>query len=145
MWRHLGAQTRDSGADALAGPTATGEPPSSGPAPLPPAWFDTTLEGQDAPDGVIRLHQGLDEFRLAHSDSVQPAGRVISPLLDLWGLAAAVDHAAAVPIERLLKALVARTTTTSGELSACADEVEAILKAFAFRSTPQRTLVAHAR
>ena len=77
--------------------------------------------------GPGRLWQGLDEIRRTHADSVQSAGRVISPLLDLWSLATAVDQTAAAPIESLLKALIVRTTTTSAELSVCANEVEAIL------------------
>jgi len=103
---------RTSAATLSAGPTAAG-------------WIDGEAE-----DALFRLRRGLDEFRVSHSDSVISAGRTITPLLDLWSLATAVDHAAAAPIEALLRVLVVRTTTTATELSACIDNVEAVLTHF---------------
>jgi len=43
-----------------------------------------------------------------------------------------------------LTRLAVRTTTTSTELSACVDEVEAILTRFCLGSTPPREVVANA-
>ena len=70
------------------------------------------------------LERAIAEFRAAHTDSVIAARRVISPLLDVWSLATAVDPLVAEPIQVLLKALVQRQTTSSGELSECLDRVE---------------------
>jgi len=84
---------------------------------------DGTDLGGDRP--LLRLQRAIEQFNASYRDSVISAGRMISPLLDLWSLAVAVDRAAAAPIEALLKVLVLRTTTTSAELSACTDAVRA--------------------
>jgi hypothetical protein len=57
------------------------------------------------------------EYRWAHLAGPYPSGDEITPLLDLWALATAVDGAVARPIERLLTLLVHRTLVTSLELA----------------------------
>ena len=137
MWRRVEAQIHDTHGGEGSGrrTTGTGEPQPLSLSPFCPALFDIGSDDRDPADELTRLRHGLDEFRAAHSDTVQSTQRLISPLLDLWSLAAAIDHTAAVPIESLLKALVVRTSTTSAELWACADEVEAIVKGFWLPST----------
>jgi hypothetical protein len=66
-------------------------------------------------------------LRGSGADGVLSPARTVDPLLEVWSLAAAVDAAAARPIERLLSTLVARSVTTLGELSACLDQVEETL------------------
>jgi len=72
-------------------------------------------------------------LRASRTDGVLSASRTIDPLLELWSLAVAVDRAAARPIERLLSTLVARSVTTSDELCACVDQVEAALTRLSHR------------
>ena len=76
---------------------------------------------------MVCLRAALAAFRAAHTDSVLSAGRQTSPLLDLWALADAVDHRAAVPIEALLTTLGPRSVTTARELLASIDEVDGVL------------------
>jgi hypothetical protein len=136
MWEHAGTPHRDTfGDNALLERTGSGGAPRASSASL----FRPAVPCPDDRGGteeLTRLHQGLDVFRHANSDSVQSAQRVLSPLLDLWSLAAAVDHATAAPIETLLSALVVRTTTTSVELLACVDAVEATLTRFSVSGVP---------
>ena len=85
-------------------------------------------------DQSIRLlEQKVDDF-LASRDPVISASRVIDPLLEIWGLAVAVDASVAVPVERLLTALVGRELTTLDELTAAMDEVRAAVAAQALPS-----------
>ena len=148
MWRHAAEPMLDThGGEASGGATrGSGEhsPPSSG-VPRCTATVVTGPPNHVPAGGPGRLRQGLDEFRRTHADSVQSAGRVISPLLDLWSLATAVDQTAAAPIESLLKALIVRTTTTSAELSACANEVEAILNGLLVPPDPSSQAVTGAK
>ena len=106
--------------------------PDCPPARRPAVSFEPSdvagADGGDVEARLVGLRRGLADFRVSHTDSVQSAARAINPLLDLWALAAAVDRSLAVPIEALLTALVARTSTTSAELRACADEVETSLR-----------------
>jgi len=67
----------------------------------------------------------------SHAAGVYSASRMINPLLDVWGLAAAVDQAVARPIERLLTALVVRSVVTSAELRTAIDEVETVISRLA--------------
>ncbi len=74
-------------------------------------------------DQSIRLlDQRIDDF-LSSRDPVVSASRVIDPLLEIWGLASEVDASVAVPVERLLTALVGRELTTLDELTRAMDEV----------------------
>jgi hypothetical protein len=143
MWRHAAAQTRDTvGEEAISEATDRGEAhPGSDASKLRSA---APIACDDTADRQACLQQSLDEFRSAHTDSVQSATRVISPLLDLWSLAAAVDRRAAAPIERLLTALVVRTATTGTELLACIDEIDAVLTRFSVGMTPQRDVTPQA-
>jgi len=69
--------------------------------------------------------RGLMEYRWDHLAGPYAAADQITPLLDLWALASAVDHAAARPIEHLLTSLVRRTLVTSDELARGLEEVRA--------------------
>jgi hypothetical protein len=82
---------------------------------------------------VARLREGLVTVLASGNDGVLSAARTIDPLLELWGLAIAVDRETARPIERLLSTIVARSVTSSGELSACVDEVKASLTGLSHR------------
>lgn len=76
-------------------------------------------------DQSIRLlEQRIDDF-LASLDQVISASRVLDPLLEVWGLATEIDPSVAVPVERLLTALVGRELTTREELAGALDEVRA--------------------
>jgi hypothetical protein len=80
-------------------------------------------------DQIIRLlDQRIDDF-LSSRDPVISASRVIDPLLEIWGLASEVDPSVAVPVERLLTALVGRELTTLDELTGAMDEVRAAVAA----------------
>jgi hypothetical protein len=80
-------------------------------------------------DQSIRLlEQRIDDF-LSSRDPVISASRVIDPLLEIWGLASAIDASVAVPVERLLTALVGRELTTLDELTGAMDEVRAAVAA----------------
>jgi hypothetical protein len=69
------------------------------------------------------LLRALLEFRWDHLAGPYPAAAEITPLLDLWALAVAVDPRAARPIERMLTALLLRTVVTAHELARCLEEV----------------------
>jgi hypothetical protein len=85
--------------------------------------------GQDAVDQSIQLlEQRIDDF-LGSRDQVISSSRVIDPLLEIWGLAREVDSSVAVPVERLLTALVGRELTTLDELTRTMDEVRAAVAA----------------
>jgi hypothetical protein len=85
--------------------------------------------GQSVKDQSIRLlDQEVDDF-LKERDPVISASRVIDPLLEIWGLASEVDASVAVPVERLLTALVGRELTTLDELTGAMDEVRAAVAA----------------
>jgi hypothetical protein len=85
--------------------------------------------GQDAVDQSIQLlEQRIDDF-LGSRDQVISSSRVIDPLLEIWGLAREVDSSVAVPVERLLTALVGRELTTLDELTSAMDEVRAAVAA----------------
>ena len=88
-------------------------------------------EPADGDDRLAMLRQALDSLRASHAAGVYSASRMINPLLDVWSLAEAVDRAPARPIERLLTALVARSVTTSAEISTCIDEVETVISRLA--------------
>ena len=79
-------------------------------------------------ESIRRLEQKIDEF-LDSRDPVISASRVIDPLLEIWGLATEVDPSVAVPVERLLTALVGRELTTLDELTGAMDEVRAAVAA----------------
>jgi hypothetical protein len=80
-------------------------------------------------DQSIRLlEQRIDDF-LSSRDPVISASRVIDPLLEIWGLATEVDSSVAVPVERLLTALVGRELTTLDELTGAMDDVRAAVAA----------------
>jgi hypothetical protein len=80
-------------------------------------------------DQSIRvLDQKIDDF-LRERDPVISASRVIDPLLEIWGLASEVDASVAVPVERLLTALIGRELTTLDELTGAMDEVRAAVAA----------------
>jgi hypothetical protein len=121
MWRHRGGTTSDFLDDRTFGRTSNLER-------LDPAAGGTSpASAFDSDDPVVRLQAAVDGFRASHSDTLYSAHRLVNPLLDLWSVAAAVDHATAAPIEALLQVLVMRSTTTAAELSGCMDEVEAVL------------------
>jgi hypothetical protein len=85
--------------------------------------------GQCVVEQTIRLlDQRIDDF-LSSRDPVISASRVIDPLLEIWGLASEVDASVAVPVERLLTALVGRELTTLDELTKAMDEVRAAVAA----------------
>jgi len=85
-------------------------------------------------DQSIRLlDQRIDDF-LSARDPVISASRVIDPLLEIWGLASEIDASIAVPVERLLTALVGRELTTLDELTRAMDEVRAAVAALALPS-----------
>jgi hypothetical protein len=126
MWRGTKAGSHGTTRDDAVAPAVFDCPPA------PPSFRSDRIAvpgsaGADIEERLVGLRRGLDDFRISHTDSVLSAGRAINPLLDLWGLAAAVDRSVAAPIEALLTVLVSRTSTTSAELGACADEVEASL------------------
>ncbi len=127
MWGHSGPPTRETPVDDA---KTTRSPDASAASRASPHPATPSLDELDRSDGLRRLQAGLDEFCRTHLEAVQSSERVISPLLDLWSLAIAVDHATAAPIEALLTGLVVRTTTTSTELLACIHDVEAILNRF---------------
>ena len=127
MWRRAGAQTREGPAEGANRWTAARSEARQATTPSPRPAAPSPVVDDDTTDRLTPLRRGLEEFRAAHSESVQPTQRLISPLLDLWSLAAAVDHTTAAPIEGLLTAFSVRTTTTSRELFACLDQVEATL------------------
>ena len=79
-------------------------------------------------ESIRRLEQKIDEF-LDSRDPVISASRVIDPLLEIWGLATEVDPSVAVPVERLLTALVGRELTTLDELTSAMDEVRGAVAA----------------
>jgi hypothetical protein len=66
---------------------------------------------------VLALRSALDGIADGHGTGAISASRMIDPLLDLWALATAVDHLAAVPVESLLTVLVRRSITTTDELA----------------------------
>ena len=74
------------------------------------------------------LEERIDGF-LGSLDQIMSASRVIDPLLEIWGLATEVEPAVAVPVERLLTALVGRELTSLDELTGGMDEVRAALAA----------------
>lgn len=74
------------------------------------------------------LERKIEDF-LGARDQVMSASRVIDPLLEIWGLAREVDSSVAVPVERLLTALVGRELTTLDELTSAMDEVRAAVAA----------------
>ena len=84
-------------------------------------------EASDRDDRLSMLTQALDSLRASHPAGVYSASRMINPVLDVWSLAASVDHAVARPIERLLTALVVRYVVTSAELRTAIDEVETVI------------------
>jgi hypothetical protein len=85
-------------------------------------------------DQSIRLlEQRIDDF-LSSRDPVISASRVLDPLLEIWGLATEVDASVAVPVERLLTALVGRELTTLDELTRAMDDVRAAVAAQALPS-----------
>ena len=92
-----------------------------------PGRTSNSLEVQDPNGSIARLQLALGALQAYHADGVYSASRMINPLLDVWSLAEAVDRAPARPIERLLTALVARSVTTSAEISTCIDEVQVAL------------------
>jgi hypothetical protein len=103
---------------------------------VPESWTCAIAEAKATPgsaatrdDDVARLRGALGRFRAAHAEPMLSAHQMINPLLDLWGLAAAVGDRAPAPIEAMLTALVGRCLTTPAELGACLDEVEAIVAA----------------
>jgi len=79
-------------------------------------------------ESIRRLEEKIDEF-LDSRDPIISASRVIDPLLEIWGLATEVDPSVAVPVERLLTALVGRELTTLDELTGAMDEVRAAVAA----------------
>ena len=79
-------------------------------------------------ESIRRLEEKIDEF-LDSRDPVISASRVIDPLLEIWGLATEVDPSVAVPVERLLTALVGRELTTLDELTSAMDEVRGAVAA----------------
>ena len=125
MWGHHKANTEGSEVTA-----ARPEPTEWKPLRLVAASSDEC----DAQDRVSRLQQALDELRASYTAPMLSARHMIDPLLDVWGLAAAVDHSAAVPVETLLTALVHRSVVTPTELSSIAQEVEDALTLLVPRS-----------
>ena len=79
-------------------------------------------------ESIRLLEQSIDDF-LCSRDPVVSASRVIDPLLEIWGQAREVDPSVAVPVERLLTALVGRELTTLDELTGAMDEVRAAVAA----------------
>ena len=79
-------------------------------------------------ESIRLLEQSIDDF-LGSRDPVVSASRVIDPLLEIWGQAREVDPSVAVPVERLLTALVGRELTTLDELTGAMDEVRAAVAA----------------
>ena len=79
-------------------------------------------------ESIRRLEEKIDEF-LDSRDPIISASRVIDPLLEIWGLATEVDPSVAVPVERLLTALVGRELTTLDELTSAMDEVRGAVAA----------------
>lgn len=75
------------------------------------------------------LEENIDTFLASHQ-GVTSASRVISPLLEIWELANALDRSVAEPVEALLTALVTRELTTDKELAGVMGEVRAALAAF---------------
>ena len=96
-----------------------------------PGRTSNSLEVQDPNGSIARLQLALGALQASHADGVYSASRMINPLLDVWGLAAAVDQAVARPIERLLTALVVRSVVTSAELRTAIDEVETVISRLA--------------
>jgi hypothetical protein len=92
-------------------PAAPSGPPSAGHA------------NPDESGARSELLRALLEFRWEHLAGPYPAAAEITPLLDLWDLAAAVDRGAARPIERMLTALLRQTLVTSAELARCLEQV----------------------
>jgi hypothetical protein len=90
-------------------------------APSGPQW--SGVVSPDLGGARSELLHALMEFRWSHLAGPYSAAAEVSSLLDLWGLASAVDGAVARPIERMLTALVQRTLVTSDELARCLDEV----------------------
>lgn len=82
-----------------------------------------------------RLEETIDTFLNEHQ-GVTSASRAISPLLEIWELANALDHSVAEPVEALLTALVARDLTTDKELSGVMDQVRAALVTFSASQLP---------
>jgi hypothetical protein len=128
VWRLRGSRTAE--------PSGEGEVPQApGPLPCPsgagatatPIPPDLAACNDPDHDRLARLREGLGAVRASQSGGVLSAARAVDPLLELRSLAIAVDRSAARPIERLLSTLIARSVTTSGELSACLDEVEETL------------------
>jgi hypothetical protein len=130
VWR-LGRARRRRGPAARAArqpaPGCTRAGSGSGPSNTTFAPDFASCDGPDHEDPIARLREALAALRTSRGDGVLSAARTVDPLLDLWGLATAVDRAAARPIERLLGTLVARSVTTAGDLAACVDQVEATL------------------
>ena len=123
MWRSARARADESlGCDAAGPIVASAGARATSSAPPAEPFVPAAQDG--AGDAIIRLRRGLDEFRGAHTCSVQSAQRAITPLLDVWSLACDVDHMVARPVEVLLAALVDRCVVTAAELSHCADEVD---------------------
>jgi hypothetical protein len=85
-------------------------------------------------DQSIQLLERRIEDFLGSRDQVISSSRVIDPLLEIWGLASEIDPSVAVPVERLLTALVGRELTTLDELTSAMDEVRAAMAAQALPS-----------
>lgn len=82
-----------------------------------------------------RLEETIDTF-LGEHQGVTSASRAISPLLEIWELANALDRSVAEPVEALLTALVTRELTTDKELSGVMDQVRGALVAFSASQLP---------
>ena len=70
-----------------------------------------------------QLREKLDSFLAMHSEPVISRNRIVNPLLELWDVVQHESPQAALPIERLLSALVGRHLTSAGELARMVDDV----------------------
>jgi len=66
----------------------------------------------------------LAAFVAAHQDPVISKNRIVNPLLELWDVVQKESPEAALPIERLLSALVGRLHTSGDELARMVEKIQ---------------------